>query len=66
MSNKMSYRRAARLVRDVGMDVDDGLALTFSCADYPDWIRGMNGWAVEDAAQEIAQRPASQRPTGGE
>lgn len=46
---------AAHAVRSVGMDIEDGLALTFSCTDYPDWIREMNGWPIEDAAKEIAR-----------
>lgn len=50
-----TYRQACRLVRGVGMDVINGLALTFSCADYPDWVRDMNGWAVEDAAKTISE-----------
>lgn len=52
----MSYRQRCRLVRSVGMNVVDGLALTFSCADYPDWVRDMNGWDVESAAAAIAAR----------
>jgi hypothetical protein len=45
---------AVQIVRSVGLDVEDGLAFTFSCADYPDWLRDMNGWPVEDAAEKIA------------
>lgn len=48
------YRSACRLVRSIGMDIVDGLALTYSCADYPAWVRDLNGWAVEDAAVAIA------------
>lgn len=51
-----AYRKACRLVRSLGMDVVDGLALTFSCADYPSWVRNMNGWPVEDAAVEALKR----------
>lgn len=46
----MSYRAACKLVRALGMDVVDGLGLTFSCAHYPAWVREMNGWPVEDIA----------------
>lgn len=52
----MTYRSACRLVRSVGMDVVDGLALTFSCADYPAWVLDMNGWDVETAAETIIRR----------
>lgn len=52
----MTYRQQCALVRSIGMDVVDGLALTFSCADYPDWVRNMNGWNVEGAAAEIEHR----------
>jgi hypothetical protein len=38
------------------MAVVDGLALTYSCADYPPWVRDMNGWAVEDAARHAHQQ----------
>jgi hypothetical protein len=51
----MNYRKACRIVRGLGMAVVDGLALTFSCADYPEWVRSMNGWTVEDVARK-AQR----------
>ncbi len=50
-----SRRTDCRLVRSVGMAVVDGLALTYSCADYPDWVREMNGWDVESAAETIAR-----------
>lgn len=53
---KMTYRQACKIVRNIGMDVADGLALTFSCADYPIWVRDMNGWAVEDAAVAAVAR----------
>ena len=49
----MTMRLACQLVRSVGMAVVDGLALTYSCADYPGWVRDMNGWAIEYAAQRI-------------
>ena len=52
----MTYRQACKIVRDIGMDVVDGLALTFACASYPDWVRDMNGWSVEDAATAIDQQ----------
>lgn len=52
----MTYSNAIKIVRSIGMDVEDGLAFTYSCADYPDWVREMNGWAVEHAAHEIARR----------
>lgn len=52
---EMTYRQACKIVRSVGMDIVDGLALTFSCADYPDWVRDMNGWDVESAAERIAK-----------
>lgn len=51
----VTYRQGCKLVRSVGMDVIDGLAFTFSCTDYPDWVREMNGWAVEDAAKTISE-----------
>ncbi len=54
----MTYRMACRLVRSVGMDIEDGLALTFSCADYPGWVRDMNGWSVEDAARRVELKKA--------
>lgn len=51
-----TIRRQRALVRSVGMAVVDGLALTYSCSDYPDWVQNMNGWDVEGAAREIAAR----------
>ena len=50
----MNYRSACRAVRVLGMDIVDGLALTFSCADYPAWVRDMNGWPVKDVAEGAA------------
>jgi hypothetical protein len=52
----MTYRQQCRLVRSEGMAVVDGLALTYSCADYPAWVRDINGYDVESAAAEIAAR----------
>lgn len=52
----MTHRQAKQIVRSTGMDIEDGLALTFACADYPNWIRAMNGWPVDDAAEEIVAR----------
>jgi hypothetical protein len=52
----LKYQTACRAVRALGMDVVDGLALTFSCTDYPAWVRNMNGWAVEDVARAIRDR----------
>lgn len=51
----MNYRSACRAVRVLGMDIVDGLALTFSCADYPAWVRDMNGWPVEHVAEAAAK-----------
>ena len=50
----MNYRSACRAVRVLEMDIVDGLALTFSCADYPAWVRDMNGWPVKDVAEGAA------------
>lgn len=47
----MTYRAAVKITRALGMDVEDGLGFTFSCADYPAWIREMNGWPVEHIAE---------------
>lgn len=60
----MTYRLACRAVRSVGMDVHDGLALTYSCADYPDWVRHMNGWDVESAAERISHHQRTVQPPG--
>jgi hypothetical protein len=49
----VSYRTQKRIVESLGMAVVDGLGLTYSCADYPDWVRNMNGWPVEDIAHEV-------------
>jgi len=46
----LSYRQACATVLEVGMDVVDGLAMTFACTDYPIRIRNLNGWSVEAAA----------------
>lgn len=56
----MTYHAAVRAVKALEMDVEDGLGFTFSCADYPAWIRNMNGWPVEDIARALAD----QRPEG--
>ena len=60
----MTYRQACKLVRSVGLDIVDGLALTYSCADYPGWVREMNGCGVEDAAKEIAAHEVAPGETG--
>lgn len=52
----MTYRQKCKIVRGAGMAVVDGLALTFACADYPNWMRDINGWSVEDAAIVITQQ----------
>ena len=49
----ISYQSDCRTVQSLGMGVVDGLALTFSCADYPDKIRNMNGWPVEHVAAAV-------------
>ena len=52
----MNYRAACRTVRSLGMNIVDGLALTYSCADYPAWVRNMNGWSVEDVARVVRKQ----------
>lgn len=61
----MPYLTACQLVEDAGMGIVDGLALTHSCADYPDWVRNMNGWSVEDAAREIEKHAGRSPPLTG-
>ena len=58
----MNIEDATRLVRSIGMSVEDGLGFTVCGSqlvngdDAPDWIAEMNGWCVDEIAEEIERR----------
>ena len=58
----MNIKDATRLVRSIGMSVEDGLGFTVCGSqlvngeDAPDWIAEMNGWCVDEIADEIERR----------
>lgn len=56
-SQKRSYRHDCALVRAAGLDIEDGLVFTFSCADYAPWVANLNGYSVEEAADRLRTKP---------
>lgn len=63
---ELTYRRACKITRSLGMSVSDGLGFTVcggqlvNGEDAPDWVAEMNGWSVE----EIARSAQARNPAG--
>lgn len=58
----MNIKDAKRLVRSIGMSVEDGLGFTVCGSqlvngeDAPEWIAEMNGWCIDEIAEKIKRR----------
>lgn len=59
----MRYAEAVKMVEAVGMSISDGLAFTVTGgqlvngADAPPLIAAMNGWSVEQVAEQLSKQP---------